>query len=273
MLTLLADELVGTLDRIADLLDGERFNPDQPRIPKGLPGAGRWTTVEALAKLLASLGEVAEDAIPAKPQKSKPKKLRGKAVIKATYERFDEPTGLRTVVTGIDTDQEMYSYFQGWTVVYLGIEDADGMDAGSAIFRISPDGKTVHHSEMELEEDFQGQGFATRQMLHVLDSYRELGVERMTHRANSDVGGYAWARTGFEFETPGARATIAANFETHAKYTHRYSEDVRAEMRRVARNPHASPIDFAMVGHQSGMTTWPGKEIMLRSAWDAVMEL
>jgi hypothetical protein len=113
-------------------------------------------------------------------------------------------------------------------------------------------------------------------MVHMVDAYRRNGVTSMTLTANSDVGGYAWARAGFDFGEPeiltGGREAIAKLFLNKTKSS-RYDATIKAEMRRVARNPHASPIDFAMIGHTPGATMWPGKEIMLGSTWNAMMTL
>lgn len=54
MLTVLVDELVGTLDRIADLVGGERFDPDQPRDTKG-----RWTDIPGVSELIDAARDVA----------------------------------------------------------------------------------------------------------------------------------------------------------------------------------------------------------------------
>jgi hypothetical protein len=109
-------------------------------------------------------------------------------------------------------------------------------------------------------------------MVHVLDSYKRNGVTEMTLTANNDVGGYAWARAGFEFASPTARSGVAMDAVKLVK-RQRFDEATRAEIRRVADNPTASPADFAMIGWKPGATMWPGKEIMLRSQWDAVMRL
>lgn len=206
------------------------------------------------------------------------KGMRKISTLKATYERVDEQTGLRTKVEGTSVNKKDESlagevdYRPGWMTVEISVTNREGEDIGGAFFEVSPDGKTVHHSEMLLESEFQGQGFATRQMLHVLDSYKKNGVERMTLTANSDVGGYAWARAGFKFDSPNERGKLAQAATMPARLR-KYDAATRAEIKRVARNPDASPADFAMIGHTAGATTWPGKEIMLNSTWGAVMDL
>lgn len=202
--------------------------------------------------------------------------LRSPATIKKTYERTDKQTGLSTTVEDIAVEDE-HEEFKGWTRVEIAVRNTDDEEVGSATFHISKDGRTVYHSALVLEDDIQGQGFATRQMVHVVDAYRRHGVKTMTLDANYDVGGYAWARAGFSFDqgrastTGRGRAEVAAIFLRRAGNP-RYANH-KAEMLKVASNPDASPIDFAMVGHTSGATTWPGKEIMLDSTWAGRLDL
>lgn len=178
-------------------------------------------------------------------------------------------------MTSISIDDDRVSYREGWTNVKIEIGDDTGRKIGHAGFAISPDGKTVHHSEMVLEPGVQGQGFATRQMVHVVDAYRSAGVRKMTLTANADVGGYAWARAGFSFDDSQIfssmyRESIVKKARNAAR---RADPATRLEIRRVTSDPRSSPIDFAMIGHTPGATMWPGKKIMLGSTWNATMEL
>lgn len=194
------------------------------------------------------------------------KGMRSHAQIRKTYEMTDEQTGYSTRVDAISTN------VHGRTLVDISIRNRHGDDVGWAGFEISPDGKSVEHSGMELTENFQGQGFATRQMVHVVDSYKRSGVKEMTLTANSDVGGYAWARAGFQFRDSAARDTVAAHAHAMAR-ARNYDPDIRAQIGRVANNPNSSPADYAMIGHVGGAKMWPGKEIMLDSTWDGILSL
>ena len=200
--------------------------------------------------------------------------LSSPAAIRKTYERTDEQTGLSTKVEAIAVEDDI-AEFRGWTRVDISVRDHDGDDVGQATFHISKDGQTVYHSALVLDDGVQGQGFATRQMMHVVDAYRQAGVKTMSLDANHDVGGYAWARAGFSFDqgrgasTGHGRAEIADRFRLRASQYPAHRE----QMRRVADNPDSSPIDFAMVGHTPGATTWPGKEIMLQSTWAGKLDL
>jgi GNAT superfamily N-acetyltransferase len=195
--------------------------------------------------------------------------LRSKSAIKSTYERKDAETGLSTKVERITVNGDS-SERPGWKKVDIIVYEG-GEDVGAATFDISPDGRNVHHSEMVLADGMQGQGFATRTMVHVLDSYHRHGVAEMTLTANLHVGGYAWARAGFDFASPQARSELADDVRRRAGA--RYDPAVHGEIERVSANPNSSPADFAMIGHSPGAKSWPGKEMLLASTWDAVLRL
>lgn len=200
--------------------------------------------------------------------------LSSPAAIRQTYERTDDETGLSTKVDNIAVEDDI-AEFRGWTRVDISVRNDDGDDVGEATFHISGDGQTVYHSALVLEDGVQGQGFATRQMIHVVDAYRRAGVKTMTLDANHDVGGYAWARAGFSFDQGRAARTGHGRDEIAGRFRNRASQYPahQEEMRRVASDPDASPIDFAMVGHTPGAKTWPGKEIMLESTWAGKLDL
>lgn len=196
--------------------------------------------------------------------------LTGRAAIEKTFTHTDAETGMSYKVKSVSTIHDSVSAFDGYTQVKIRVKTKLGLPSGHGEVLISPDGKHVHHSDMVLGRGVQGQGFATRQMLHIVGSYKEHGVERMTIHANADVGGYAWARAGFKFEHSGARATVADHARRQSR---KYDPGVQQEIERVSSNRQSSPIDFAMIGHTAGSKMWPGKEIMLGSSWDGQLDL
>jgi hypothetical protein len=197
------------------------------------------------------------------------------ATIKGVYNYTDEATGLSTRVDSIRSNGPGFS-----TYVSGSILDRGGNVVGGFERDIRPAGQaTVHHGGLVLAADaltratsgdIQGQGFATRYNAATEAAYREHGIKKITLNANIDVGGYAWAKAGYQFASPHARQTVADR--AHIKGL-KFNPDVQAKIRAVANNPHSSPIDFAMIGHEPGASTWPGKQIMLGSNWDGVKEL
>jgi F like protein/ADP-ribosyltransferase exoenzyme len=221
--------------------------------------------------------------------------------------RLEDPeTGMKVKVSGIsrvndyedsldlvlpETRRE-YEKFIGWPQVDVKILSGAGATAdevGYATVLFAPDGQTVYYAALALDAPIQGQGFITRLMGTMFERYKAAGVKTLGIRANADVGGYAWARAGFEFFDDSARSEFAAYARAYARgesvkwydpgsvfaTTRRAKLDAktRAALLRVADNPDAQPIDYAMVGHEGGSKLWPGKEFMLGSAWRGKMDL
>lgn len=73
----------------------------------------------------------------------------------------------------------------------------------------------VHHSYMHLDSSMQGTGFARSFNDQAFARYADAGVDDVTIEAALSMGGYAWARQGFELVSSGsdeiARATSRAS--------------------------------------------------------------
>lgn len=201
--------------------------------------------------------------------KGSSKALHDEKAIRATYNYHDEKTGLTAEVTAVNGGKGPGSP----KYVEITITDRDGNWVGEATRTVQPAGtRTVTHETLTLVEDVQGQGFATRFNAQAEASYRASGVERVELTANIDVGGYSWARAGYDFKDDDSRSAVA-ELAREQLSSSGISDSARAEFESVLGNPDSSPIDFAMVGHTPGATTWPGKEMMLDSTWDGVKVL
>ncbi|WP_285555037.1 hypothetical protein [Actinoplanes regularis] len=68
------------------------------------------------------------------------------------------------------------------------------------LFSRNPDGTVeVHHEKLKLDRWWQGRGFSRAFNNHMEGWYVESGVDRITLRAAMDIGGYVWARDGFNW--------------------------------------------------------------------------
>jgi len=188
------------------------------------------------------------------------------AAIKAAYEfDDDELTGLRTEVYAIrSAGPHQTTYVSAW------IKNADGETVGQAEHAIHPDQRTARLDGLILQPDYQGQGFGARYMRNVESQYREAGIEEITLTADIDVGGYSWARDGYNFKSADSRSAVASMAREESR---RFNPDVQRQVRAVADDPEATPVEFAMIGWQEGATTWPGKQIMLGSLWEGSKRL
>lgn len=90
------------------------------------------------------------------------------------------------------------------------IQDAAGKDVGTMVREFSrDDGKlVVEHSELMLDPSVQGKGIGTSLSKSALESYHQLGVDRIELQAAQDVGPYAWARQGYKWNEGEAESML-----------------------------------------------------------------
>lgn len=199
--------------------------------------------------------------------------------VKAAYEFKDAKSGLTAKVTEIDRRGGIDKNTAGRIDVEIKIYDRSGAEVGMATRTIvRPNGDEpgyVMHQEFELQPGVQGTGFGSRFNAHAEEVYREQGMDRIELGANEDVGGYAWARAGYDFQPVGEDGLDTRVFvaERAREKAGGYDDATGKEIERVASKRDATPIEFAMIGHTPGATTWPGKEIMLGSSWSGVKKL
>lgn len=113
------------------------------------------------------------------------------AFIYSTYDYTDKESGLRAEISGVTLS---YDRINIHGIVY----DKDGNMKGSFDRHLKANGE-VDHSTFIIDMDVQGAGFGSRFYQHCEDNYRKAGYTHITLQANSSVGGYAWARMGFDF--------------------------------------------------------------------------
>ena len=164
--------------------------------------------------------------------------------------------------------------------------DQDGRFVGNARREFS--GDDVHHALFEIEADFRGQGLATRFNAAMDDIYRANGIRTVSVQADIDVGGYTWAKAGFDWDD----AYFSANQEDIISRLQKIERRVRgstvlttAERKQLREWIDAvdadtdtsedwpTPYEIAMIGWRPGAKIWPGKSGMLHSNWYGIREL
>ena len=187
--------------------------------------------------------------------------------------------GLTVKVSSVET-------FGGQLGVEADIFDADGRFVGETrrSFRRSHGKLWAYHALLHLEPQVQGQGFAEAWNSHLMKWYTESGLDRIEVTANIDVGGYTWARQGFDWKTKEEAVNIAARLRTQLDEAHPrlYSAEQRAAaesvIERITRLPVDDPdfptaYEVSQVGRKPGQgkdDSWPGKDAMLGSSWSGV---
>lgn len=131
----------------------------------------------------------------------------------------------------------------------------------------------AEHSYLKIDDaDLQGTGFADEFNETLYGWYRESGFQRVELDANIDIGGYAWARAGYDFaDEDGARRALQ-RLENEPVGGGENGAAVRDVLERAARYPfgHAlfpTAFEVSQAGrgsqHLGKQATWPGKRAMI----------
>lgn len=164
---------------------GPRFAPDDPAEPGSLPDGA-----ETLADWLTTQGYT-------EGEPDRETALTGLVTSRLPGYR-DERSGITV------SDPEIFFGSGAVTAVWY-LTDSDGNAIGTAqrgFYRSNDYGNTrpyVDHSELSLTPGAQGAGFAARFNARSEEFYRAQGFQDIQLTANVDVGGYAWARQGYDF--------------------------------------------------------------------------
>lgn len=181
-----------------------------------------------------------------------------------------------------------------------------GQNAGEYVRYVVDDhGELVaKHDAFALNRAVQGSGFAEEFNANFIDWYRRSGVTRVELLANIDVGGYAWARAGYEFASQRGADQIAERLVLVARELRRavrerrsgfgFAEGIKRDavaeqlraveslLARIKAHPkfddplHPSAYEISQLGRVAGQgkdDMWAGKAAMLGSSWDAVLYL
>lgn len=168
--------------------------------------------------------------------------------------------------------------------------DADGRYAGfvqRVFYRGSSiedvDGETLwaYHKYLKLEKHVQGQGFAQAWNNTLEHWYRESGLKYIKLTANIDVGGYTWARAGYDWADAVGPERISVNLEElirSGQFDTRQVEQALDMMRRLRSIPYGTEnfptaYEVSQLGRRPGMgrrDSWIGKAAMLGSTWRGI---
>lgn len=167
----------------------------------------------------------------------------------------------------------------------------DYKKASVALHRqIYPSERKVHNWQFSVAKDLQGHGIGAKMTAALEDLWRSEGIETVTVGANADVGGYAWARLGFEFKDPAQAAEFVSDAQKQItkyapiwakKVSPEYVEDVKAQVQALQERLDAGdtilPAEIAMLGYREGLDDppfyWLGKRVLLGTSWDGVKDI
>jgi len=173
--------------------------------------------------------------------------------------------------------------------VFLDITDSSGEPVGRMFRTFSrQDGKLrVRHHSFYLEDDFQGKGISADIMEYAEKQYEKLGVHSITLDANAEVGGYAWARQGYDFEDDGEKNRIKAEFQLNIKRRNTEGTLVSGGIENQLESQTLAKLleELDSFEHSWEFASWNpevldvehgehlGKDMLMGSRWDAVKML
>ena len=168
---------------------------------------------------------------------------------------------------------------------------------------IRPGSSSVYNALFRINPDTRGQGIGTEIFQHFEDYWTTHGIEYMEVSANIDVGGYAWARAGYDWTNsdgiitestysrirglldqineaaisfrymPGNQGNPEA--ETHFIDVQREVQRILTAMLNIRRDQDGviglgdvpTPFELSEIGRRPGDENWPGKKGLLGSSW------
>lgn len=274
----------------------------QAGVPVGPTGARRAPAVRAPAKRTTTPAKskpVKAPAFPANPKVgdlfmndyTEPKAVTAarQAAVKAQFE--GEYAGLTVRVDEVVAHSDAVK-------VDGTIHLPDGRRVGmfTRAFYREADEVSAYHSLLELDRTVQGQGFADQFNRHLTDWYRRSGVDRIMLHADIDVGGYAWARNGYDFVKAKDADKVLARLrgkvdEYRARAAGLHGEQLAAAQRQITaaediltdadryqfgQVEYPSAYRISQAGRWAGASRddmWIGKDAMLKSSWHGVKPL
>lgn len=82
------------------------------------------------------------------------------------------------------------------------VRTSDGLAVGRWTRTLNIEEGEAHHDYFSIDREYQGEGLKRQWFDQLYDAYRELGIETVHVGAGLTVGGYAWAKEGFDWEEP-----------------------------------------------------------------------
>jgi len=115
---------------------------------------------------------------------------------------------------------------------------------------------------MEIERNYQSQGYGYEFFKRLQNNLKSWGVKQVRLDADLDVGGYAWARYGFDFANDQTKNQTVKNFIRHLGVEWDINEDPNKFNHpweiAAYKGPHGEPI---------------GKQFLLGESWLATKDL
>lgn len=183
-----------------------------------------------------------------------------------------------TLQTNVDYVEVVPSSWNQEMTVYGTVYDLDGNEKGEfqRKFFVDDSGDlVVEHALLDISDDVQGVGFSKAFNRQAENYYISHGIEKVNVHAALGVGGYAWAKQGFDWAPRGGATGSVKSRLSRMLDDPMLPRSLRESGQSIAdrfRLPpydvdYPTPRELASWGYVRGAPTWPGKMVMLGSSW------
>ena len=162
--------------------------------------------------------------------------------------------------------------------VFIDINDSSGQKIGSMFRTFSrKEGiLSVTHQSFSLEKKFQGKGIATDIIEHSENEYEKLGVNAITLTASDRIGGYIWARQGYDFRNDKEKDRIQNLLKKSVTKLHEkgmISGDLEPLLETLDSFNHSWEFASWNPSYREKDSENLGKTFLLGQQWDGVKSL
>jgi len=126
--------------------------------------------------------------------------------------------------------------------------------------------KTVEHSLFDIPAEYQGKGLAKRTFQALYKQYQKGGIMKVDVHANINVGGYAWAKYGFEARVSEVMSLISSQVRPKSEIN-----DVLRVVKKYVASHNLSPSSYMPVSVIADLPM--GKNFLLGSSWHGRLDL
>lgn len=184
-------------------------------------------------------------------------------------------------------------YCEEWTFYVNGTISLDGELVGRwerSFEKLRGNGEKpeAHYDYLMLRDKVQGQRLGQKLLTHFDTAVLAMGIRRVKIEANLDVGGYAWAKAGYDWDSdpdsPEAKLMPWVAKDNHylqhsLALVIKTKGDPSGEIKKMItrlNQPYSpsypTPLELAMLGREqaaeaNGQEMWVGKKIMLATTW------
>ena len=189
---------------------------------------------------------------------------------------MDEPTFAQQYFAGMHSPSVSFRTDPWNQMTFEGPLVKNGQQIGNISREINPETGEVHHGYLKFNGPTQGAGLGKQLLGNQVDLYNKMGMKSIGLFANIDVGGYAWAKYGFQ-PKPYDWTTLQSGMNRRLMGLHQ-SGEISPEALDAAQTLIRQPDPKALwnISDITGKTKSGeplGKKLLLNQSWSGSLNL